>query len=69
MEKYTVIEVVKAYQVMRDLRALSGYGPPEEGDDPLYPEWVKDVEAVIGQLHELYTEMVKQAKEHNSGER
>lgn len=59
MEKFTIVDVIKAFEVMRALRAVNGLTAPEGVDDPLHPVWVKELERIVAQLDEVYLKVVR----------
>lgn len=54
MANISIVEVVRAFEVLREIRRLNGKQPPEGKDDPLYPVWVKEIEKILDQLNAIY---------------
>ena len=59
MAKFSIADVVRAFEVLRQLRELNGVKPPEGEPDPLHPNWVQALENTLDDLTRVYFETVK----------
>lgn len=54
MEKFSIADVVRAFEVLRMLRDVNGVPVPEGEPDPLYPNWVQALEGTLDELTRVY---------------
>lgn len=63
MSKFYISDVVRAFEVLRELRDIIGNSPSPDEEDPLYPSWVKSLEFALDDMTKAYTLTVKKVNE------